>query len=425
MPIAGIAGLGALGARELGFDVNQAGVVDKVQGALTYAPRTEAGQAGIATVGVPFDLLARGADYVGDFVNRTTGNAGAATAVNTAIQSLPSIFLRGGAKPAGVVRNGNPPMGGAARPAPSTPKTTAAVQSQRPAGLGRVSEQAPSKEALKAASTAAYKRAEKAGGVIKEDSFSKARSVISQRIEKLGIDKDLHPDSSAVLKRVSEEKGPITFEKLETLRRLAKDAEGSQKPADALRASEIVDIIDDYADTISRKDLVSGSPKAAKAYKEARGLYSRARKAADLDELMRRAEIRAGANYTVSGLENALRGEFKTLALNPKRMRRFTAEERAAIERVAKGGKIENALRLFGKFAPTGNISFATSAGAGFLAGGPVGAVALPIAGAASRYGAARMTVSNAARANEIVRRGPPQRPKSRDALPDKQTERR
>lgn len=52
-------------------------------------------------------------------------------------------------------------------------------------------------------------------------------------------------------------------------------------------------------------------------------------------------------------------------------------------------------MRLVGKLAPTGAISAGISGGAGFVAGGPMGAVGLPLIGGASRLGATQLGLRN------------------------------
>jgi hypothetical protein len=86
-------------------------------------------------------------------------------------------------------------------------------------------------------------------------------------------------------------------------------------------------------------------------------------------------------------------------------MRRFTPQERAAIERVAKGAPIENALRYIGKFAPTGVVSSALAGTLGTMLAGPAGG-AVPLAGIAGRVAATKMTLRNARAAEELMRRG-------------------
>jgi hypothetical protein len=121
--------------------------------------------------------------------------------------------------------------------------------------------------------------------------------------------------------------------------------------------------------------------------------------------LVDRAGIRAG-QFSGSGFENALRTEFRGLALNQKRIRGFTRAERAAIEKVASGGPIANALRFVGKFAPRGVISTAIAAGGGAVIGGPLGAVVFPVIAEIARASATKVTRTAAERASEIARSG-------------------
>jgi hypothetical protein len=275
--------------------------------------------------------------------------------------------------------------------------------------LPKAVEQAPvpTKELLKQQATAAYKRSEDIGAVVSAPKFDEFKTKLASDMEKSGIDSTLHPDATAALKRITSESGPVTLEKLETLRRIAQDAEKSIKPADANKAGDMVDAIDEMADGLKAGDLVSGTPDAVSALHEARDYWKRSRKADDLDELMRRAELSA-PNFSASGMENAVRTEFRALAKNKRRFRQFSAEEQDAISKVAKGGPLQNTLRMIGKAAPTGIVSAGLGTGLGAALGGPVGAALVPAVGAASRYGASRMTLANARAANELVRRGQP-----------------
>lgn len=427
-PVAGLAGIGARAGEASGLLPTNAGAntVERVQSALTYEPRTAFAKAVAEGAAVPLEKFANFADRTGDLANQPAkpgsyisgqaANAGldpmrqdqggdplAATMVNTGVQSLPALLLRG--RSGGIAPDVPPRVGGprpslAAGERPAAPYASTAAK--RPSGLEKV----PSKDELKSASEAAFKRAKESGVVVTPDSFGALRSRIQSQMRDEGIDATLHPDSSAALKRITESDGALSLQELETLRRIANDAEGSIKPADRRLAGKMVDEIDDYIESLGEKDVVAGDAAKAKALKEARNLYSRRMKAEELDKLMERAELSA-PNFSASGMENAIRTEFRALAKNDRRMRRFTKEEQEAIRRVAKGGPVENTLRMLGKFAPTGTVSTGLSAGTGFLAGGPIGAVALPAAGLVGRYLASRLTAKNAAGANELVRRGP------------------
>ncbi len=103
LPVAGIAGLATEAARAVGLtERTGADVVHAVGGALTYQPRGEFGKAATAAVMYPFEKLAEAGEGAGNRVLDVTGSPLAATAVDTAINSLPMVIAPGikGAKAA-------------------------------------------------------------------------------------------------------------------------------------------------------------------------------------------------------------------------------------------------------------------------------------------------------------------------------------
>jgi hypothetical protein len=364
----------------------------------TYQPRTESGQAQLGVLGA----LARPLTESGADVALAPLFAGESRAL--------------AANPARIPRNARGPRVGSdpvpAEPAPlagpgAAGETVSAPTS--PAGkaglVGLRKEAIPTRVELAEAAKAAYKKADEAGVVVSENSLKGLKTRIVSMAKKEGIDKDLHPDASAALKRIVQSKGDLTLTELETLRKVAKDAQGSIKPSDKRLAGKIVDELDDYIDNLGDADVVAGDATKIKALKEARSLYSRAKKSEVIEELMQRAQDSA-SQFSGSGLENSIRTQFRSLAKNKKQMRMFTAEEQAAIRKVAQGGPIENAARFVGKFAPTGVVSGVLSGGAGVAIGGPFGA-ALPLAGLGGRSLATRLTLRNVKAADELMRRGP------------------
>ena len=167
----------------------------------------------------------------------------------------------------------------------------------------------------------------------------------------------------------------------------------------------IIDEIDDYIGQLDGTQATGNVQLAQRSITAARDFWSRARKGEMLEGLVDRAGIRAG-QFSGSGFENAIRTEFRGLALNPKRMRGFTQAEIAAIRRVAEGGPIANALRFVGKFAPRGVISTAITAGGGAAIGGPLGAILLTSGAEAARFAATKATRGAAQTAAEVARRG-------------------
>jgi hypothetical protein len=95
MPFAGLAGLATGAARKIGITgAEPADVVRATQEALTYQPRTAAGQKVTRAVGLPFELLAKGADWAGGKTTDITGSPALGAGVNTAIQMAPALLFK-------------------------------------------------------------------------------------------------------------------------------------------------------------------------------------------------------------------------------------------------------------------------------------------------------------------------------------------
>jgi len=270
----------------------------------------------------------------------------------------------------------------------------------------------PAKEALKEQSSAAYDAARKAGLTVTPESFDNAIRRIGGKAIAEGIDKDLHPMATAALRRLMGSRGkPLTLPELDTLRQILRDAASSNSAGERRIAKKLVEKFDDYLNDLTPKDVKSADAlRAVPALNKARDLWSRFRKAEVVEGLVERARTRAAGQFSGSGFENALRTEFRQLALNERRMRTFTREEQEAIRRVANGGKLENFMRFIGRFAPTGVVS---AAGGAYLGGtiggtlgGTVGAAALPAIGLGARGVATAMTNRNAQAVSDLIRSG-------------------
>lgn len=372
MAAGGLAGLGQGAKNLVAPGMPAADRVRQVQDALTYQPRTGMG-AGTSTVaGAPGALYDAGTTKAGEFTTDVTGSPAAGAAVKTVLSAAP------------------------------IPKIARALVKRGPKGdYAPKADAPPSTEQLSKAASDAYKRADESGIAMSADSFEKMKGGLVAALEKDGINAKLHPKATAALEEITKTEGPVTLQKAETLRRIASDAMDTLEKSDARKSGMVIDAIDDYIDNLRDSDLVSGQAKDAASLKEARALYTRKRKAEDMERLIERAK------ESPSGFENGLRIEFRSLAKNDRKMRRFTKEEQAAIRRVSRGGMAENTLRLLGKAAPTGIVSGALSSGAGAVMLGPAGAVGLPAAGYAARKAAENMTRRNAERAAVLMRRGP------------------
>ena len=256
--------------------------------------------------------------------------------------------------------------------------------------------QAPTVQELKGQAGQQYKFAEDVGAVFKKNSYNQFANQLESTLAKEGLDKTLQPRVFAALERIKDTKNSnVTLENMEILRRISQAAGSSADASERRLASIMVDNLDDFVETAQPSQLAKGSSEAVSALTDARELWKRAKKTEIIDDLVASAELRAEANFSQSGMENALRRKLVNLADNPKALRAFTKEEQNAIKVAAKGGSIQNALRLVGKLAPTGAISAGISGGAGFALGGPMGAVGLPLIGGASRLGATQLGLRN------------------------------
>jgi hypothetical protein len=264
----------------------------------------------------------------------------------------------------------------------------------------------PTREALAAQSNAAYKAADDAGVVFKDTGFKDFVLDTASAAKTAGIDKTIHPNASAALTRLVEEVGKNpTLGELEILRRVVKGAAGSKEPDERRIAQIMVKKLDEYVTGAGKNEILAGSKEGVDSLGQARALWTKVSKSDVIDDLLERSELKSSF-FTGSGKENALRSEFRTLALDKDKMRMFSKEEQDAIKAVSQGSPVSNVLRFFGKLAPTGVVSAGGAGGLGFLMGDAVGAVAVPAVGAAARYGATKMTESAAQRASDLMRSG-------------------
>jgi hypothetical protein len=264
----------------------------------------------------------------------------------------------------------------------------------------------PTRGEIRDASSAAYARAEASGGMLPQNSLGGFVQQAEQMLTQQSFDKGLHPNTLAALTRLYDEASSPqiaghTVQGAEVLRRVLSSAETKALKSpdgadDARLAGQLLDDFDDFID----KSL----PTSSAEYRTARALWNTQRKAQDIETLFERARTRSG-QYSVSGMENALVAEFRSLALNPRRLRRFSPKEQDAIKGVAEGNFIQNRLRDLGKLDPfRGGVS-ALPTLVGSLASPDLG-VGLAVAGVAGRAGATALRKRSARNVDELVRSG-------------------
>lgn len=160
---------------------------------------------------------------------------------------------------------------------------------------------------------------------------------------------------------------PMTAAQSDAARKVIADAAGSMDKSEA-RVGRL--LRDQFDATV--EPFVPG-------FGEARDVASRYLNAEDIALARELADPRS-AQYSQSGLENALRTEFRALDRNAIRGRgQYGDLVTEAVENVSRGTPVSNATRWMGKFAPRGVVSTGASAGPAFYVGNAMGG---PVAGA-------------------------------------------
>jgi len=245
-------------------------------------------------------------------------------------------------------------------------------------------------DSLKADASALYEAADASGVTFDGPRVSTLVNDITAKVMSEGIDPTLHPRATAALKRLQDVSTTgMTVKEVKTMRRiLAAGGNNVMNPDEGRIAGMMVNALDDMT--------ASAAPELA----QARGLYSAAKKGELIEETIAKAQDQAGINYSAAGFEQALRRNFMTLVNNKAAMRGFTAEEKAAIRKVAEGGPIENFMRYVGKWSAGGPVSAVASfGGPAAIVGGITGDAAVGSMaglGALALGGTARNLATNA-----------------------------
>jgi hypothetical protein len=312
-----------------------------------------------------------------------------------------------------------------------------------PKGASRLKD-APSIDDLKAAGGAAYKAADDAGVVIAQPALRQLHAQIADDLTEFGYKPELYPKVRAALDDIEDlakarvkgtpeklvglerfdpagQSAPLhtTLKGLEQTRRLVNNAGKSVEPSERLLGSRMADRIDDFMDTLDQPGMtvMGDAAKGAASLKEARSLWHQARKSELIEGAIEGAKLRASTTGSGGNVENAIRQELRKLLTDRKKARAFSKEEKQAIRAAAGGTTAQNMMRLLGKLAPSGVVSFGMAATAGNAVGGPVGAAVLPAVGLVAKTAADRGTRLQAeallknARAGEIHKSSPRQAP--------------
>lgn len=181
----------------------------------------------------------------------------------------------------------------------------------------------------------------------------------------------------------------------------------------------MADKVKSLFDNITPKELGGASAQDIVNLRRANDLQRRAFKSADIDEILRKATIKAEGETSNVPVATAIQKGFEDLAKNQGKMAGFSAEEKALIEGVSKGTYKTKILNILSKLKP--GMRLDTRALLYALGGTANPAAALAFAGGGAMAGAARnaMVKGQAENVGRFIRnKGPVQPPPFRFPYP-------
>lgn len=245
-------------------------------------------------------------------------------------------------------------------------------------GLGgavrRADESVPTNQQLRDQAADLYTQAEATGSAVDPDAttemLSSARNILAGegQVTPRGRVADAYPKVRTAFNLLEDYSGSqMTPDQVQSVRRALSDAAGS------------MDASESRIGTMMLRDFDERVNPFVPGLEDARSVAARYLNDDQITQAIDLADPRA-SQYSQSGLENALRTEFRKLDRQAIQGRgRYGDLVTGAVEDVSRGTPISNAARWVGRFAPRGVVSTAGGAGVPFYVGNSVGG---PAAGA-------------------------------------------
>lgn len=368
-PLAGLAG--AVTAPFVGSEEATQNI-EATREALTFQPRTEAGQQQIQQVGEFLqpvgEALSKAEQGLGDTVFEATGSPVLAAAATTIPTIAAEILGFGLAKGVG--------------------KTGRAIKERRVSSA--LKESAPSPDQLFSVSRGVFDELDNLNVTVKPQPYSRFVNGLEKTLRKQGLNNIITPKSFRALQELKtriDTPGEVSLTELNTLRKIAGNAADSLDPPEKMLGNIIIDKIDNF---LSSSEGAFNKPPdlnvdIAKRYRIARNLWGRGRKSETIINAIDLAEDSA------TGFENGMRNQLRGILRSPTKRNFFNKSEIANMREIVRGTKGANFLKFLGKFGfsegQTINIvggSLGLAAGA--LAGGGTGAAVATGIGSGARF---------------------------------------
>jgi hypothetical protein len=263
----------------------------------------------------------------------------------------------------------------------------------------RGSERIPNDEVVanwRTAKNAAYDAATQAGVRYTPQAFGDLVTDMGQALANSNINQLRHPRAVSMYQDIAGLQGHSpSMTDLDQLRQtIARDVVNSADRAERHFGQIMMDRIDDFIDHADPGMVNAGDPQqAAQLIQTAREYNQRYRKLEAVTTAVTKAERRAASTGSGGNADNQIRQNIRGILDSERKVRGFNPAEREAMDRVVRGTRTQNAVRLAGKLSPQGS---------GLMAAlGIGGAMANPIYGIPSLVGLAakplaeRMTQGN------------------------------
>ena len=292
-------------------------------------------------------------------------------------------------------------------------------------GIGRVvggkaPSGTPSIQELKAAATKGYQSEAVKGLEIDPKAAADIATSIRIRLDADGFDYVVATKAHAILKKLETvpDGGTVTGQNLHSLQKTLGKAAGSIDPQEKAAASIALSEFNKRLEAIDPSYVIRGSADDfSRTMKEANANYNAASQTAKIDKKTVDATIRAGAANSGMNTGNTIRQRMADVAIRPSEQRGLRPEEVETAKRIAMGSRTENALRKGGNaLGGGGGIGTLAAAAAGMGAAGAYtqdpgsafAGLALPALGLAMRGMGNRMTMKQAEKLSEAIRKRAP-----------------
>ena len=378
-PIAGVAGI-AQSLNPFAEEGAGAAAVESVRDALTYEPRTDAGQGQRQAIGEFIEPVAKQLSQAEKFLGNKTLELTGSPALAAMAHTLPTAALEligvKGARNATAIK------------APSAKLINKTLI-----------DAAPDVANIKKASKILFDEVDKSGAILKKESLFRLETAIDNIAKSEGIREGVSGQVFGAINAIKKDINrnvPIPINEVNDLRTIARNAINPMDANVTRQAMLVMDEVDSFIDSIKGADLqITGTIDAgniSKNLNNARQLWGRAKRSEMINDA-----IEMGASRK-AGVEKGIRNELNNL-LNRKKSRKFLSKEDvASIRKVTDGDAKQNIASFIGstgiKFENSPSLFNAMISG-----GGTAGvASSLGMTGAALPIAASVVAVGTAAK---------------------------